>query len=206
MKRQLTHQVQGQLSTLQAMVKDLCRRSKGGGRDDWPEELFRLFTDLLDAELSEEVARELVERRPQRSARRGPFRSDDAEGPRGRHDRGRHSRGRPDPGHARPLPAGGAGGADRRGQDHDHRQAGRQLPPEGKTPRRPDHGRHLPHRRRRAVADLCRHHRPADARRLDAAGNARDGRADEPSRPDPAGHGRPQPQGRSPHSGTQGVS
>jgi flagellar biosynthesis protein FlhF len=57
----LTHQVQGQLSTLQTMVKDLCRRSKGGPRDDWPEELFRLFADLLDAELSEDVARELVE-------------------------------------------------------------------------------------------------------------------------------------------------
>jgi len=58
----LTQQVQGQLSTLQAMVKDLCRRSQGDGRGDWPEELFRLFTDLLDAELGEEVARELVER------------------------------------------------------------------------------------------------------------------------------------------------
>jgi flagellar biosynthesis protein FlhF len=57
----ITHEVQGQLSTLQAMVKDLCRRSKGGGRDDWPEEHFRLFTELLDAELSEDVARELVE-------------------------------------------------------------------------------------------------------------------------------------------------
>ena len=58
----LNHQVQNQLSTLQSMVKDLCRHSKGDGRGDWPEELFRLFTDLLDAELSEELARELVER------------------------------------------------------------------------------------------------------------------------------------------------
>ncbi len=58
----LSHQVQNQLSTLQSMVKDLCRHSKGDGRGDWPEELFRLFTDLLDAELSEELARELVER------------------------------------------------------------------------------------------------------------------------------------------------
>jgi flagellar biosynthesis protein FlhF len=57
----LAHQVQGQISSLQAMVKDLCRRSKCGGRDEWPEELFRLFTDLLDAELSEDLARELVE-------------------------------------------------------------------------------------------------------------------------------------------------
>ena len=57
--------MQGQLSTLQAMVKDLCRRSKGGdgGPDrDLPDELFRLFTDLLDVDLSEEVARGLVER------------------------------------------------------------------------------------------------------------------------------------------------
>ncbi len=57
----LTHQVQGQLATLQAMMKDLCRRSKLGGRDDWPEHWFHLFTDLLDADLSEEAARELVE-------------------------------------------------------------------------------------------------------------------------------------------------
>jgi len=57
----LTHHVQGQLSTLQTMVKDLCRRSKCGSRDDWPEDLFRLFTELLDAELNEEMARELVE-------------------------------------------------------------------------------------------------------------------------------------------------
>ncbi len=56
----LDHAVQGQLAALQAMVKDLCRRSKNGA-DDWPEELFRLFTDLLDADLSEELARELVE-------------------------------------------------------------------------------------------------------------------------------------------------
>jgi flagellar biosynthesis protein FlhF len=58
----LSHQVQGQLSTLQAMVKDLCRRSQGDGQSDWPEQLFRLFTDLLDAEVCEEVARDLVER------------------------------------------------------------------------------------------------------------------------------------------------
>lgn len=55
-------QVQGQLSELQDMVKELCRRSQGGSRHDWPEELFRLFADLLDSELSEELAREFVER------------------------------------------------------------------------------------------------------------------------------------------------
>jgi flagellar biosynthesis protein FlhF len=57
----ISQHVQGQLSTLQAMVADLCRQSTLGKRDDWPQELFRLFTDLLDVELSEELARELVE-------------------------------------------------------------------------------------------------------------------------------------------------
>ena len=63
--------LQGQLSDLQAMVKELCRRSTGGGRHDLPEELFRLFTDLLDSDLSEDVARELVERVRAREPRRG---------------------------------------------------------------------------------------------------------------------------------------
>jgi flagellar biosynthesis protein FlhF len=44
------------------MVKDLCRRSKGEGHGDWPEELFHLFTELLDVEVSEDLARELVDR------------------------------------------------------------------------------------------------------------------------------------------------
>jgi flagellar biosynthesis protein FlhF len=55
-------EIEGQLSQLQNMVEELCRRSTGGGRHDLPEELFRLFTDLLDSDLSEELARELVER------------------------------------------------------------------------------------------------------------------------------------------------
>jgi len=54
--------VQGQLKDLQAMVQELCRHSKSEHRRDLPEELFRLFTELIDAELSEELARELVER------------------------------------------------------------------------------------------------------------------------------------------------
>ena len=79
------------------MVKDLCRHSKGAGHNDWPEELFRLFTDLLDAELSEELARELVERVRNDPQAEGLSEPDDVEGPRRRHDRGRNSRGRPDP-------------------------------------------------------------------------------------------------------------
>ena len=58
----LSRQMQGQLSTLQSMVKDLCLRSKGNGHGDWPEEFFSLFTELLDADINEDIARELVER------------------------------------------------------------------------------------------------------------------------------------------------
>ena len=55
-------EVQSQLTELQAMVKDLCRRAPPGQRQELPEELFRLFADLLDSDLNEEMARELVER------------------------------------------------------------------------------------------------------------------------------------------------
>ena len=58
----MPQQVQNQLSHLQSMVKELCRRSQRGGPHDLPEELFRLFTDLIDSDLSEELAREFVER------------------------------------------------------------------------------------------------------------------------------------------------
>ncbi len=51
-----------QLANLQDMVKELCRHQPRATRHDLPKELFRLFADLLEAELSEELARDLVER------------------------------------------------------------------------------------------------------------------------------------------------
>ena len=54
-------QVQGQLSELQVMVRSVPPRPPAAAHD-LPEELFRLFTDLLDSDLSEDLARELVER------------------------------------------------------------------------------------------------------------------------------------------------
>ncbi|MCC6124191.1 MAG: flagellar biosynthesis protein FlhF [Pirellulales bacterium] len=57
-----TPAVQEQISDLQAMVKELCKRSKGTGAGELPEELFHLFTSLIDADVSEELARELVDR------------------------------------------------------------------------------------------------------------------------------------------------
>jgi flagellar biosynthesis protein FlhF len=58
----LGDEVKGQLTDLQAMLHELCRRSREDRKHDLPEALFRLFTDLIDADLSEELARELVER------------------------------------------------------------------------------------------------------------------------------------------------
>ncbi|MEZ6071904.1 MAG: hypothetical protein R3C10_16995 [Pirellulales bacterium] len=49
-------------SQLQGMVEDLCHRSRHSQHPDLPDELFRLFAELIDAELGEELARELVER------------------------------------------------------------------------------------------------------------------------------------------------
>ncbi len=58
----LPDEVQGQLSDLQGMVRELCRRSQSGPARDLPESLFHLFTDLIEADVNEDVARELIER------------------------------------------------------------------------------------------------------------------------------------------------
>ena len=54
--------VEGRLSDLHAMLAEHCRRSHTGGQADLPDSLFQLFTELIDADLNEDVARELVER------------------------------------------------------------------------------------------------------------------------------------------------
>jgi flagellar biosynthesis protein FlhF len=61
-RTELPSGVQGQLSDLQMMVRQLCQRSRCDGQHDLPESLFHLFAELIDADLSEELARELVER------------------------------------------------------------------------------------------------------------------------------------------------
>jgi flagellar biosynthesis protein FlhF len=54
--------MQNQLEELRSMVQELCRRSNHHGLGEMPEELFRLFTWMIDADVSEELARELIER------------------------------------------------------------------------------------------------------------------------------------------------
>lgn len=51
-----------QLEELQSLVEDLCRRTRGPAQPDLPDALFTLYAELLDLEMSEEVARDLVDR------------------------------------------------------------------------------------------------------------------------------------------------
>jgi len=54
--------LQQQLGQLQSMVEELCHRSQRERGHDWPQELFELYTDLIDAEVTDELAREMIER------------------------------------------------------------------------------------------------------------------------------------------------
>ncbi len=60
--RDLGSELKSQLDDLQAMLADLCRHSQVAGRPDVPQELFHLFTDLIEAEIPEDIARELIQR------------------------------------------------------------------------------------------------------------------------------------------------
>ncbi len=125
----LQPRVEEQIAGLHTMVKELCRRSKSGGIDDLPQELFALFTRLIDADVGENLAQELVERLRRES--RGILGD-----PASLQARIAHmieadiSTAGSDRRHAGPVPGGGASGPHRRGQNHNHRQAGRQLPAE----------------------------------------------------------------------------
>lgn len=55
-------EVQQKLENMEHMLRSLCRRAGSSGLYDWPEPLFRVYADLIDADLSEEDARELLER------------------------------------------------------------------------------------------------------------------------------------------------
>ncbi|MBN1912048.1 MAG: flagellar biosynthesis protein FlhF, partial [Pirellulales bacterium] len=60
--RVATHgRLESQLEHLQGMVRDLCRQSNDREHFDLPDVLFRLFTDLIEADVNEKLAREMVE-------------------------------------------------------------------------------------------------------------------------------------------------
>ncbi len=61
-RQKFREELKDQITDLQSMVEDLCRRSKSSTSHDLPRSLFHLFTDLIEADVSEELARELIER------------------------------------------------------------------------------------------------------------------------------------------------
>ncbi len=54
--------VLGQINDLKSMVEDLCRRTATLPQHDLPPSLFDVFTDLIEADVSEEMAREMIQR------------------------------------------------------------------------------------------------------------------------------------------------
>lgn len=61
MQSEQPEQFQDQLSDLRRMVSDLCKKSRQGGQHDLPDALFHVFTDLIEADVDECIARRLVE-------------------------------------------------------------------------------------------------------------------------------------------------
>ena len=60
-KAMFRDELKGRLDELHSLVEDLCRRTRKSGPQDWPEALFGLYTDLIESDVPEELARELVE-------------------------------------------------------------------------------------------------------------------------------------------------
>jgi flagellar biosynthesis protein FlhF len=57
-----SREIAGKLTDLHELVQELCQRSRLGQAGELPESLFRLFTDLIEADVPDELAREYVER------------------------------------------------------------------------------------------------------------------------------------------------
>jgi flagellar biosynthesis protein FlhF len=60
-RQKFREDIKGQLSDLQSKLGELCLRHQRYSQAELPPSLFRLFTDLIDAELSEDLARELID-------------------------------------------------------------------------------------------------------------------------------------------------
>jgi flagellar biosynthesis protein FlhF len=58
----LDRHVAGQLDRLQEMIEKLCNQPAMQPRHDLPESLFHVFTDMIEAEVDEAIARNLVDR------------------------------------------------------------------------------------------------------------------------------------------------
>lgn len=61
-RRDFRHRLSSQLSELQSLVEDLCASTTPTRRSELPEGMFRVFTDMIEAEIDETIARELLNR------------------------------------------------------------------------------------------------------------------------------------------------
>ena len=61
-KSMFRDELKGQLNELHSLVEDLCRRTRYAPQNDWSDGMFRLYADLIEAEISEDLARELIDR------------------------------------------------------------------------------------------------------------------------------------------------
>lgn len=55
-------QMEGQLEQLGSLIEKLCQQKGITGKEELPESLFRVFTDMIEADVEEELARDLVDR------------------------------------------------------------------------------------------------------------------------------------------------
>lgn len=68
-RNDIRHRLSGQLNDLHALVEELCTKSPSSPRLEYPEGVFRVFTDLIEADIDETTARELMDRATQGSDR-----------------------------------------------------------------------------------------------------------------------------------------
>ena len=61
-RREVRQELESQLGELQAMLADWKRNSQASGRAEVPAEMFHLYADLIEAEFSENLSRQLLER------------------------------------------------------------------------------------------------------------------------------------------------
>jgi len=60
-RRKFREDLKGQIDNLQSMVEQLCRESAASIQNDLPPALFHVFTDMIEADVSEDTARQLIE-------------------------------------------------------------------------------------------------------------------------------------------------
>jgi len=60
-RRQYEADVKKQLANLHSLVEQLCERDEGSSQPELPDGLFQLFTDLIEAGVTQDLARDLIE-------------------------------------------------------------------------------------------------------------------------------------------------